>query len=141
MGFGKKVHEAIRVVSVKAEKSIDWSQTPRLDYIESRNEELLVFNPDEDEPIWFHLIPSLAPGTLARLASYPGDEKYLRAFQFGVTDVSPNVLGLEWDRMQDIKHITDKSCAGVPAKVWKEIGKLIIQREDLSVGESPRFAL
>lgn len=141
MGFGKKISEPIRVIAVCKEQAVDWSQTPRLEYVESRDDALVKLKPDEDPPIWFTLIPGLAPGQVARINSMSGDERYLWAFVFGVTDCTPNPLGLHWENSEGQRRVEFKTMKSVPADVWREIGSLVLQREELSEGEEPRFSL
>ncbi len=62
-------------------------------------------------------------------------------FQFGVQDCSDQRLGLKWSYKSDLPFIEVKSMKDLPAKVWREIGQLVIDRESLTEGEEPRFAL
>lgn len=138
MGIGKKITEPLRVVSIY-DDAIDWTQTNKLEYIESRNEELLVFLPD-GKPTFFTLSP-LPPSILAMVTSRTDEKSKMFAFQFGVTDCDDPNIGLRWDRKEKYPLIEPSSLESIPVKIWREIGSLVIQREEFSEGEEPRFAL
>lgn len=137
MAIGKKLSDPLRVVSVQCDDAIDWSKTSKLDYIEKRDEKMVAALPGE-QLCWFTIKP-LPPGLVANITSLPGNEAKYRAFRFGVTDCSDPNLGLKWNMKADYPFITDMD--EVPMKLWIEIGGLIIQREELSEGEEPRFVL
>jgi hypothetical protein len=141
MGFKRKVCQPLQVIAVCVEQAVDWasSKCGKLEYIEQRNFEDLVFVEGED-PTTFTIHP-LPPGILARCDTRLFPENLLYAFRYGVRSCSDNTLGLKWDTQGEYPVVETDSMEGLPANVWREIGSLVIQRESLTEGEKPRFAL
>lgn len=138
MGWGKKITTDIQVIAVCKETAVDWSVSPKADYKATRDLSLLKYRPGE-QPTLFTLRP-LPPGILARILSLSVSERRLMAFQFGVRSCSDTSLGLRWIGDSEAgRHVDGESLGAIPSDVWQEIGALVIEREELSEGERPRF--
>ena len=71
MGLQRRVDEAVKVVSM-FDDAIDWTETPRLDYAETRAPELIVPLPGrEADLVWFTVSP-LEPSLAAWIRTQPG---------------------------------------------------------------------
>lgn len=141
MGIGKKLSDQIKVVSVHCEDAVDWDRTEggKIAYSETREFERLAFK-DGKEPSVF-TIAALPPAIVARCREYKPPFDALMAFCFGVVECSDRSLGLQWDHGGDRPRIKMDSLESLPDIVIREIGGIVLERQDLSVGESPRFAL
>jgi hypothetical protein len=138
--FGKRVTGDLRVVATCAEQAIDWSQTPRLQYVETRDFDLLKFKAGEEACVF--TLRSLPMPLVARARTQDHPQDKLFAFVWAVRECShAQQLGLRWIGSGEDRQVAPDSLEALPAKVWQEIGSVVLQRADLSEGESPRFAL
>jgi hypothetical protein len=140
MGWKKKVHSDLTTIAVSVETAVDWSKCPKADFTRTRLFESLVFKEGE-QPITFTLRP-LPPAILARIETLQRPENLQQAFLFGVRSCSAaGELGLRWEGDSDAsRHVSVDALSGIPAKVWKELGQLVLDRENLTEGEEPNFA-
>ena len=138
MAIRKKLTTDLRVVSLH-DDAVDWTRTPKLQYAETRDPDLVHLRGDE-QPTWWTLRP-LSPGIIGTVEGMGSANRRRAAFAFGCVDCSDATeLGLVWDRHRVAPMITDQSMAGVPSKVVQELGDLVLQRESMTEGEEPRFA-
>jgi hypothetical protein len=138
MAIRKKIATDLRVVS-RYDDAVDWTATPILEYLETRDPDKVV-ELDGEAATWFTIRP-LPPGILSTIEAQRTGTREFSAFSFGVVDCSDKVeLGLQWDKHRISPALTDESIGGIPKKVVLEIGTLILEREDLSEGESLRSA-
>ena len=140
MSWKPKIRTDLTTIAVSVEKAVDWSKCAKADFLRTRRFEDLVFLSGE-QPITFVLRP-LPPAILARIETMPRTESQQQAFLFGVRSCSAaGELGLRWEADSEAsRHVAVDSIEGIPAKVWKELGQLVLDRENLREGEEPNFA-
>ncbi len=134
MAFGPAVTGDIRVVSTR-DDAIDWSATPRLDYIDTHDWSLLRLR-DGRTPYVFTL-RELSKPQLAAISARPSPERELFAFLAGCSDFSAAAeFGLKWEGDGAERRIKIGSIDRLPADIIREIGAVVIKRGSLTEGES-----
>lgn len=120
--------------------AIDWSETPRAEYISSRDPALVKCHPGEEATLW--TLRDLRQTEVAYLRDFAerGESAtcYQRAFQLALEDCSDTEI--QFQRHDRGRSITDESFESIPQGVWLELGALAYQRAGLTPGEAPRFA-
>ena len=123
--------------------AIDWSRSPRLEYIETRDAAKLVYYEGEAPTIW--VLRALTQSQVAAALQESPPLSYLWAFLTGLRAVEGSGAGdyvFDQAADQQRRRLSEDSFDRlVPAKVWRELGKLCLDRAELSEGEQPRFAL
>lgn len=137
MGLARRVTDSVRVVSVY-DDAIDWSETPRLDYVETRTPSLVKAIPGrEAELVWFTVAP-LDADLAAHTRTLETPHRELLAFQFAVRATSTDV-GLEWKADGGRQIVVRQSMNALPDSIIQEIGAVALKLGDLTSGEGRRF--
>lgn len=141
MAIGKRVTDPIQAVSVKCDTAIDHDQTPILDYIESRDMSVVKALPGAKLTI-FTLQP-LRPALVAHCRTSGGQTALFEAFLFGCTActdhelLGPNdFVGVGVER-----HLKQQAMDRLPDQIWQELGHVVLQLGELTLGEELRFGL
>lgn len=136
MGLKRRVADPVKVVSM-TDDAIDWSATPRLDYAESRDPELVKALPGrEDDLVWFTVAP-LESELASHVKTIASPHREWTAFMYGVVAVSKD-LGLEWSREGGRAAVTRKSMQSLTDDVIEEIGRVSLMLGNLTLGEGSR---
>lgn len=137
MGLQRRVAEPVRVVSM-FDDAIDWAETPRLDYVETRSPALIRALPGRDgDLVWFTVAP-LEADLAAHARTVESPHRELLAFQYAVQSTSSDV-GLEWKRESGRPVVARRSMNALPDSVIQEIGGVALRLGDLTSGEGSRF--
>ena len=134
MALKHRIDEPKRIVSVE-DDAIDWERTPRLDYLESRDPDLVKTLPGRDgDLVWFTLRP-LDSETSFAVKTLRSPHREWGAFQLSVQATSTD-LGLQWRHEGGERVVERRSMGSLPDRVIEEIGAYAIRMGDLTEGES-----
>ncbi len=139
MAVRKRITGSLKVVSFFCDDAIDRTKTPRLDYLQTRDEGLVVPNKGE-QLTWFTLKP-LSGDLPEHCRSYPSPMAERVAMQFGVTTCSDLDLipSDSWEGEGDRRHLKDSVIDELQDNLRTELGTVALQMGDLSSGEERRF--
>lgn len=141
MAIGKRVCDPIQAVSIKCDTAIDHDTTPLLDYLESRDLSLVKGIPGQQLTI-FTLQP-LRPELVAHCRTSGGQMALFEAFLFGcVSCTDHSVLSpSDFEGVGAERHLKQSAVSKLPDQLWQELGHLVLQLGELTLGEERRFGL
>lgn len=121
--------------------AIDWTETPRRDYIATRDPKIVHAFPGETLDLW--TLRPLRQSEIAYIKDFLADGRestaYQKAFRLAVTACSD--LSLDFETIGERRMLSDDSFETVPARVWTELGAFALERSELGLGEARRFGL
>jgi hypothetical protein len=122
--------------------AIDWTRSPRLEYIEERDASVLHYYEGERPTMW--TLRALTQSQVASAQEAREPNNYMYAFYAACKGVDgPGSEDFVFLNGADPKHkrLTEDALEAVPSKVWAELGKLALDRAGVSSGESLRSGL
>ena len=121
--------------------AIDWTRTPRAEYVATRDVSLVRYLPGAEPTLW--TLRDLRQSEIAYLRDHweRGEVAtcYQRAFRLALEDCSDPEMRFEVHGER--RMLSDESFELVPTAVWMELGALAYQRTEVTPGEAPRYAL
>ena len=140
MAIRKRLTSTWRGPSVY-DDAIDWSRTPRADYVRYRDPAIVRYHEGAVPVLWS--LRDLKQSEMAHLRDYADRGElascYQRAFVIACEGCSDTELTFE--RLAVGMTITDEAFESIPTPVWMELGALAYQRAGVLPGEALRFAL
>lgn len=121
--------------------AIDWSRTPRVDYVRTRDVQLVQYRPGAVPTLWS--LRDLKQTEMAHLRDFMDRGETASGYQaaFGLACEACSDPEVTFDRTASGAHLTDEAFETIPTPVWMELGALAYQRAGVLPGEPPRFGL
>jgi len=132
----KSLKENLRVVSVY-DTAIDWSLTPRVDYVMSRDIKLVKTLPGQALDVFeLRNLPTLLVSELRTRESPKREELF---FLWSVTSCTGNLLS--WDGHGEDRKVSIHSLDNIPTRIITEIGSVADQFASLTQAEKKAYKL
>lgn len=138
MSIGQRDKRDLVAISVTAEEAIDEGASSVEEYLESRD--MRHITAIAGDKLTTFTLRQLPPALIAECKAHPSPVAEWMAFSFGCKSVSDNV-GLQWlgGGKKEQRRIDPESMDDLPVTVWEELGAVILERGNLTVGQKHRF--
>jgi len=135
----QSLKEPLRVVSVY-DDAIDWAQTPRYDYVTTRDAALLKYLPGKETSAVVFTLRNLPTPLVNELRTRPSPRREEAFFTWACVSCSEPGL-LEFEGHGDERHVSVRSLDVLPPYIIEELGGVADSFCSLSVGEKKAYRL